>query len=248
MDPKRPASVPSGKTPFPSTIWPGILAAGDAQHPEHREALEKFLRTYWLPVCAYIRAAWHKTPDDAKDLTQGFFTLVIEKGYLARVKPEYGSFRSYLKMALKHFLINAKERGKDLFVRGRPVAIEATPEELERLGAISQDEGPDRAFDRAWFAELLERGVRQLEESLRADSKGVYFEVFRSYCLEPERSGATQPSYREVADRLGISENDVRNFLSHCRQRLRQLLRERISEYAGTEEEIEEDLREVAGG
>ncbi len=42
-------------------------------------------------------------PEDARDLTQGFFTQLIEKQSLSRADPERGRFRSYLLGAFKHF-------------------------------------------------------------------------------------------------------------------------------------------------
>ena len=45
--------------------------------------------------------------DDAKDLTQAFFTRVLEKGYFKEARQERGRFRAFLLTAVKRFLINA---------------------------------------------------------------------------------------------------------------------------------------------
>ena len=81
-----------GSRRFPSTIWEDVLAAGDPARPEHRERLEELMRTYWKPVFAYIRSVWKKPVEESKDLTQDFFTRILEKEYLGRLRPELGSF------------------------------------------------------------------------------------------------------------------------------------------------------------
>lgn len=225
-----------------TTIWSQILAAGDPSHPGHREHLDRLLRTYWKPVYAYVRRAWHKPVEDAKDLTQSFFAVLLEKQTWARIQPDKGSFRAYLRTALRHFLVNAKEF--DDVRRGvKPtVSIEASPDELERLGA-GGDADVDRAFDREWFQILMDGAVAQLRETLGREGKTKYIDVFERYCR-----GAAEPTYAEVARELGLKESDVRNHLSFCRRVLRGILHDRVREYVSSEEDVERELREAAGG
>ena len=74
---------------FPSTIWMRVELAGDQTQPRSREALAELCEAYWHPVYAFIRRKGND-PDRAADLTQGFFTLLIETGALAAVTPEKG--------------------------------------------------------------------------------------------------------------------------------------------------------------
>ena len=62
-----------------------VLAAGDASSPNAGAALEQLCRTYWYPLYAFVRREGYG-PEDAKDLTQGFFARVLEKNYLAQVE------------------------------------------------------------------------------------------------------------------------------------------------------------------
>src|SRR5262245_9712599 len=103
----RDTSIGGSRKGFPTTIWSDIIAAGDSSDPQSRDRLDRLLRTYWKPVFAYVRSSWRKPVEDAKDLTQAFFASVLQKGYLSRLDPDRGSFRGYLKKALKHFLIDA---------------------------------------------------------------------------------------------------------------------------------------------
>ena len=94
---------------FATTRWSVVLAAGaDASQAGH-DALEQLCRTYWPPVYAYARRSG-RSPEDARDLTQGFFTRLIEMGSLSRADPERGRFRSFLLGAFKHFLAHDRDR------------------------------------------------------------------------------------------------------------------------------------------
>jgi len=222
---------------FPSTLWSELL---DSNESDRRARFDHLAQTYWKPVYVYIRTAWRKSNEDAKDLTQAFFAQMMEKGYVHRVRPECGSFRGYLKTALRHFLINAEEHAAIRRPKGFLLHLEARPEEWAGLGPISQEESPEAAYDREWFQELLESATQTLKDRLTGEKKEPYFAVFRRYCLEGD--GGT---YREVGLNLGLTESDVRHRLEYVRSLFRRILRERIREYVSTTEEIEPELRKV---
>lgn len=249
-------NIGGSRKAFPSTIWSDILAAADAGSPDARERMDAILRQYWKPVYAYIRASWGKTIEDAKDLAQAFFAHVLQKDYLSRLRPEHGSFRGYLKKALKHFLIDA-ERAQAARRPDKPViSIEAQPEELERLGPQSSGEAPEAAYDRQWFRTLFDAGVEELRRLLMEDGRAAYWRVFQIYCLEPAQGADRHtavageeappgPTYQEVARELGIKETDVRNYLSHCRRALKQILRNRIRDYVASDDDVDRELGEA---
>ena len=82
------------------------LASIRSGDPARRDAeLEKLVQLYWKPVYSLIRRAWAATNEDAKDLTQDFFaTVVLQDNFAERYTPARGSFRGYLKGALRNFL------------------------------------------------------------------------------------------------------------------------------------------------
>src|SRR5436190_4200642 len=63
---------------------------------------------YWYPLYAFIRRQGYP-PEEAQDLTQGFFTRLLEKQYLRDYQRERGRFRSFLLASLKHFLANRRD-------------------------------------------------------------------------------------------------------------------------------------------
>src|SRR5262245_30047170 len=57
---------------FATTQWNLVVQAAQSDSPQAAQALERLCRAYWSPLCAYVRQ-WGYSPEDAQDLTQGFF-------------------------------------------------------------------------------------------------------------------------------------------------------------------------------
>src|SRR5438067_13767906 len=101
-------SIDTGGVAFVTTHWSVVLAA-QAQSPAADEALEKLCRTYWPPIYSFVRREG-RTVEDAQDLTQSFFARLLERRDFDAVRKEKGRLRSYLLVALKHFLVNERQR------------------------------------------------------------------------------------------------------------------------------------------
>ena len=97
----------SGISPqvFPPTRWTVVLAACQRASPESSAALEAICHAYWYPLYAYVRRAG-QSPHDAQDLTQEFFCRLLEKRWLDAANPDKGRLRTFLIVALKHFMAN----------------------------------------------------------------------------------------------------------------------------------------------
>src|SRR5437763_16173791 len=68
--------MPAGR--FQTTNWSLVFAAGGSP-----DALNDLCARYWSPVYAYVRRCGHD-PADAEDLTQAFFSRMLEHRDLAR--------------------------------------------------------------------------------------------------------------------------------------------------------------------
>jgi hypothetical protein len=91
----------NGAAAFATTHWSLVLEA-QSESPAAQEALEKICRTYWRPIYSFVRREG-VGPEEAEDLTQGFFELILERRDLDSVRKEKGRLRSYLLASLKHF-------------------------------------------------------------------------------------------------------------------------------------------------
>ncbi|MDP9186146.1 MAG: hypothetical protein M3O72_02150 [Verrucomicrobiota bacterium] len=87
-------SIDTGGSAFVTTHWSVVLVA-QAQSPAAAEALEKLCRTYWWPLYGFVRRSGYG-PEEAQDLTQGFFELLLERRDFNAVRREKGKLRSYL--------------------------------------------------------------------------------------------------------------------------------------------------------
>ncbi len=94
---------------FTTTHWSVVLLAGQADSLQASEALEKLCRTYWYPLYVYVRRQGN-SPEDAQDLTQIFFSRLLEKDYFAKADRDRGKFRTFLLRSLKNFLVNEWKR------------------------------------------------------------------------------------------------------------------------------------------
>src|SRR6202047_2176942 len=116
--------VDAGGAAFVTTHWSVVLAA-QGESEIAREALEKLCRTYWWPLYGFVRRLGY-APEEAQDLTQGFFARLLERRDLDSVRREKGRLRSYLLTSLKNFVANA-HRSANAIKRGQgraPVALE----------------------------------------------------------------------------------------------------------------------------
>src|SRR5438105_15710590 len=130
--------VDGGGRAFVTTHWSVVLAA-QAKSPAADEALEELCRTYWPPIYSFVRREG-RTVEDAQDLTQGFFALLLERRDFDAVRREKGRLRSYLLVSLKHFLTNERNRAVAI-KRGEGQGLIPLEDlrERERIGFESAD-------------------------------------------------------------------------------------------------------------
>lgn len=221
---------------LPQTRWT-ILAQLAA--PETRaSALEQLCADYWRPVYAFLRSRGCNH-EEAEDLTQGFFQLVVRDGLFQRADRQIGRLRSFLLGSLENFMTNA-ERTRLAQKRGggRPVVSLHDPreaEELERLAASSAS--PAEAFDRAWLDTVLLRVMHTLREQYEAAGKGALFNAMLPWLIDDSAGSQT-----EAATSAGTSLTNFRVQLHRLRIRYRDALR---AEIASTMEEGSDVASEV---
>jgi RNA polymerase sigma-70 factor (ECF subfamily) len=226
---------------FPSTRWTAILSARDSREPGYRENLDYLIKLYWKPVYRFIRVGWAKSNDDAKDLTQDFFFSLISRESLKDVSPDKGRFRSFLKAALKNFLMQAK-RDSQRQKRGGGAPQMALDWSEVDVGD-PKGETPDEAFDREWANSVLDTALARLRERLTGEGKTVYAELFQRFYF----GTGEQLSYDQLAAEFKLSKFDVGNYLKAARQKFREVALELIGEYVTGEDECEREFQELFG-
>ncbi len=235
------SSAQKASIAFTTTHWSVVLEA-QGPSPAAQAALEKLCRTYWRPIYGFVRRQGTQ-PEEAKDLTQGFFALLLERRDLNAVRKDKGRLRSYLLTSLKHFLTNERQRAIAI-KRGEGWRLIPLDEvrERERAGFEPADRSTvDQIYERRWALALLEQVLRRLGEEYRSAGNVVLFERLEALLMdEPDR-----PSQGQIADELGMSEDAVKQAFRRLRQRYQQLLREEIAHTVMVPGDIEDELRHL---
>jgi len=233
------SSAQNGAVAFATTHWSVVLTAQD-ESPAAQEALEKLCRTYWRPIFSFVRRQG-VGPEEAEDLTQGFFALLLERRDLNAVRKEKGRLRSYLLVSLKHFLADERRRAMAI-KRGKGQRLIALEELRANERADMEPADPltaERIYERRWASTLLEQVLRRLKDEYRAAGNAALFDRLKQ--LLPDEPGA--PSQADIAAKLGIAENAVRQAFHRFRQRYQLLLRDEIAHTVATPSDIEDELR-----
>src|SRR5260370_13425828 len=94
---------------FPVTRWSVIDAVKSRDPAEQTRALDTLCSAYWKPVYKYVRLRWNRPPEDAQDLTQGFFAELLERDLLAKYDPAKSKLRTYLRLCADSFVMNQQK-------------------------------------------------------------------------------------------------------------------------------------------
>jgi RNA polymerase sigma-70 factor (ECF subfamily) len=235
-EPPRTAASPG----FRTTRWSLVLDAGAAGSGA---ALEELCAAYWLPLYAFARRRG-SAPADAEDLVQGFFAALIEKRHLADADRDRGRFRAFLLTSFKHFAskerekASAKKRGG-----GRPV-LSLDFEHGERVLRLEPADGrtPEATFERRYALALIDRAFDRLAVRYRS---GGPEKADRHDALAPLLTGGPAQPYREIGERLGLTETAVKVAVHRMRQHYKEALRAEIADTVGDPSEVDDEIRRL---
>jgi len=234
---------PSQPTPqqpgFAPTRW-SLIAAAQGRSEPARAALGELCQLYWYPLYAYLRRRG-SSEQDAQDEVQGFFADLLAREALSAADPARGRFRSFLLASLSNHLAHERDRANALKRGGgaRPLSIDwLSAEERFRLEPADSDT-PERAFERAWAAAVLERTLARLEAEFEAKSRGTLFRALRERIGDSSKEIPDTPAVRG----LKMNEQSLRVTLHRLRKRYREILREEIAQTVAQPDDVEEELR-----
>lgn len=241
-------SIGGNQARFPETRRTAIVDLR-SEDPVHRAAAsETLIAGYWKPVYKYIRVRWNQSNEDAKDLTQAFFTRVLEKQFFTSYDPSKARFRTYLRACLDAFLSNeskaasrVKRGGAALFVS---LDFETAEGEIRQYDAASSQPSPEEYFQREWVRHLFSLALDDLRRECQERGNDLPYRVFERYDLHDD---GKKPTYETLAHEFGITAMAATNYLSSMRRRLRHLVLERIRETTATGKDFRSEVRLVLG-
>ena len=225
-----------------TTQWSQVLAARDGTDTEARRALEALCQTYWQPLYAFIR---HQgaDPSEASDLTQAYFTELLDKDFLEGVDPSKGRFRAFLLASLRHFLSKERARSRRLKRGAGTSTLSLDLEEGEERYAVHpvDEMTPEDVFEHRWAVTVLDRAMARLEREARASGKEAQLRSLKPYLTGEEG----QLPYRKTAEALEMTAGAVKVAVHRLRKRFGRHLRVEIAETVLDPEEVDPEVRHL---
>jgi RNA polymerase sigma-70 factor (ECF subfamily) len=220
-----------------------VLTALQGDVAESASALDAICRSYWYPLYAYARRSG-QSPQDAQDITQEFFRLLLEKRWLQDADRDKGHLRSFLITALKRFMAKEWRRvcsqkrgsGKTHFV------IDTQFAESRYAADPSCEYAAEEMFDREWALKLLALTIERLHDEFERAGKQHDFAVLKDFLAVSHEN----IDYADAAARLGQSQGATRVAVHRLRKRFRVLYRDEVAQTLPDGENLEAELRYLA--
>jgi RNA polymerase sigma-70 factor (ECF subfamily) len=231
------AYSPAGR--FPTTSWTMVAAAARPTSAS-TDALSRLCCVYWLPVYAFIRRKGHSR-EDAQDLTQAFFTRILDCGVVGEARRERGRFRSFLLASISHFLSNEWDRAHAEKRGGgcQTLALDFSASEESYLREPADELTPEALFERQWALALLDRVLAREREEYDHRGQARQFDTLRGFLTEDQGRGA----HAEAAAVLAMTEGATRTAVHRLRRRYAELVREEIAGTVADPGEVDGEIR-----
>jgi RNA polymerase sigma-70 factor (ECF subfamily) len=230
----------ASRSGFQTTSWTLVRAAAGSSSAGSSEALSKLCQGYWHPVYAFIRRLGYDR-EQSQDLTQGFFTRLIERNYLMTTDRERGRFRSFLLTSVKHFLANEWDRENAMKRGGRQahVAMDLAEAEGWITSATVERSTPESLFERRWALSVLENVMVKMRAEFAQAGKSREFD--RMSIFLNKDSDALR--YEALAKELAVSAGALRTFVHRLRRKYRHMLRTEVAQTVSSPEEVDDEPR-----
>ena len=195
---------------------------------------------YWYPLYAYVRRKGCE-PEEAEDLTQGFFARLLERDEIAAVRTGKGRFRSFLLSSLQHFMSNewARERAQKRGGRIRFVPIDVPGAEARYAHEPVDGAAPESVFERRWAITVLEQAMAVLRAGYADAGKEDLFDTLKT-SLNGQESKVSQSA---IAAKLGMSEGAVKVAVHRLRRRFRAAIEQAIADTVHSPQDVEDEIR-----
>ena len=225
---------------FQPTHWTLILAAAQSQAPGASSALAQLCQLYWYPLYAFARHRG-QAPEDAQDLTQGFFLQLLEHRMLAAADQRKGKFRSFLLAAFQHYLSDQADRARCLKRGGGcefiPLGLESAEGRYQREPAGTALTA-EQLFDARWAMVLLGRAKMLLSQEYEVEGRTAIFQALKPF-LE---SSAPTPKYEAAANALSLGLGTAKTLIHRLRKRYTAILRQEIARTVSDPGEVEAEI------
>lgn len=230
---------------FLTTHW-SLIDQAQSTEEGNRALIGLLLSKYWKPVYCYLRRKGYGN-EQAKDLTQGFLhEVVLGRGLIQKADQSRGRFRSFLLVALNHYLINVrqKETAQKRIPKERLVSLDKIdPPELPPSLAQSD---PEETFHYAWVSALLEQVLDEVQTICRERDLMLHWRVFRDRVVQPILNRTDSPSMKGICERYGIAGSVKASNMSTTVKRIFQtVLKQHIRNSVMSDDDTKEEFEQI---
>jgi DNA-directed RNA polymerase specialized sigma24 family protein len=231
---------------FPPTRHSVLERIRQADPEVRRTAFGDLVDGYWKPVYKHLRITWHLDPDEARDLTQGFFADAFQKAWLEKYDPDKAKFRTFVRVCADRFVMNERQAAARQKRGGGATTLSLDFDGAEREVASSLTSAApeaDEFFHREFVRALFDRAVQALRAECDAEGRGLHFTLFDRYDLNP----ADGVSYASLACEFNLTATQVTNYLAHVRRRFRDRALDALRGLCGSDAEFRREARDLFG-
>jgi len=238
----------AGADRFPATRHSAVLAAQSDDVLERERGLTILIDAYWKPAYKYLRLRHGASNEDAKDLTQGFFTRAIEKDFFGGYAAAKGSFRTFLRVCLDRFVANELKSASR--AKRAPEAPMLSLDFDGAEGEIAREPpDPSRSLEQYFHDEfarsIFELAVEQLRVECAQRGRDLPYMLFDRY--ELDRDPDERLTYEKLAEEFHIPATQVTNFLAFARREFRRIVLEKLREITSSDREFREEAKSLLG-
>ena len=215
------------------------MAAAQSQVDGGPAALAELCRLYWYPLYVFARRHGH-SPEDAEDLTQGFFLHLLEHRAISRVDRLKGKFRSFLLASFRNYSSIEVRRAQCLKRGGRCEFVNLDLQGAESRYLLEPVDSltPEKIFDAQWAMTLLDRAMTLLSQEYAIEDKTPTFEMLKAF-LDFSKP---PPPYEQAAEALQVSVPSVKTLVHRLRRRFAAILREEVARTVSDPVEVDGEI------
>lgn len=226
---------------FPPTRWSLVIGAQGEDEEARTRALSELCEIYWYPLYAYVRRRG-LSPADAEDAIQGFFAELLAKDRVQLFSADKGKLRAYLLSSVKNHLRDLGKLARAAKRGGGEKVLSLDLDTAEERYAYEPEEfdTPEKLFEVRWALTLLDRVFEKVQQEYTRLEKADSYEAMKGLL-----AGDRDVSFREIGDKLGITEGAARVTLFRMRKLYRRYLEEEIAETISNDESVDDEIQHL---
>jgi hypothetical protein len=210
---------------------------------DRTRAFELIIATHWRSIYKYIRRRWNRSSDDAKGLTLGFLSRIMQKGFFDRYDPGRTRFRAFLQAQVDSFVSIGHHPSSESALQ--PLDFSTAEEELAH-DPLASNRSDVELFDSEWVRSLFTLAIEQLHSTLESQGKLLHFKLFQRFDLQ-DRSSEEPISLEHLAQEFSLSTTEAASCLADTRQSLNTIVLDLIRSFTSSNNEFRQEARSVFG-